>query len=100
MAFLRTVRASGGKGIQHEYLRLVEGYRAGGKNKQRVICNLGRTDLLAPHLDALIRVLGGEPRPHVQSSEPEAVEAWDWGPMLVAQQLPVFCARKEDFQGG
>src|ERR1700741_3801720 len=87
MAFLRTVRASGCKGIQHEYLRLVEGYRVGGKNKQRVICNLGRTDLLAPHLDALIRILGGEPRPHAQSSEPEAVEAWDWGPMLIAQQL-------------
>lgn len=29
---------------QHEYVRLVEAYREDGKNKQRVICNLGRKD--------------------------------------------------------
>lgn len=83
--FLRTVKASGAKGVQHEYLRLVEGYREGGKNKQRVVCNLGRKDLLAPQLDALIRILGGAP---AQAAEKvEAVGAWDWGPMLVAQHL-------------
>jgi hypothetical protein len=86
MAFRRTVKASGGKGTTHEYLRLVEGYRAGGKNKQRVICNLGRKDLLAPHLDSLIRILGGEPRARAQSPAPEAAEAWDWGPILVARR--------------
>jgi len=83
--FLRTVKASGGKGIQHEYLRLVEGYREAGKNKQRVVCNLGRKDLLAPHLDALIRILGGAPSPAAEKVE--ALGAWDWGPMLVAQHL-------------
>jgi hypothetical protein len=60
--FLRTVKAAGGGGVQHEYVRLVEAYREDGKNKQRVVCNLGRKDLLAEHLDALIRLLRGEPR--------------------------------------
>lgn len=87
MAFRRTVKASGAKVVKHEYLRLVEGYRQGRKNKQRVLCNLGRKDLLAPHLDALIRILGGEPGAGGHSPQPQAVGAWDWGPMLVAQQL-------------
>ena len=59
--FLRTVKAAGGKGLQREYIRLVEDYREDGKNKQRVVCNLGRKDLLAPHIEALIRMLRGEP---------------------------------------
>ena len=45
--FFRIVRAAGGKGVQHEYVRLVESYREHGKPKQRVVCNLGRKDLLA-----------------------------------------------------
>ena len=61
--FLRTVKAAGGKGVQHEYVRLVEAYREDGTTKQRVVCNLGRKDLLAAHLDALIRLLRGEPAP-------------------------------------
>jgi transposase len=87
MAFLRTVRAAGGRGMSHEYLRLVEGYREAGKNKQRVICNLGRKDLLAPHLDSLIRILSGKPGAGSGRQEPAAVAAWDWGPILVAQHL-------------
>src|SRR4030065_508504 len=59
--FLRTGRAAGGQGVQHEYVRLVEAYREDGRAKQRVVCNLGRKDLLAAHLDALIRLLRGEP---------------------------------------
>ena len=53
--FLRTVKAAGGAGVQHEYVRLVEAYREHGKNKQRVVCNLGRKDLLASHLDEIGR---------------------------------------------
>ncbi len=49
--FLRIVKAQGGQGVQHEYVRLVEAYREQGKNKQRTICNLGRKDVLAAHLD-------------------------------------------------
>src|SRR6266508_1550529 len=87
--FLRTVKARGGEGVQHEYVRLVEAYREDGKNKQRVVCNLGRKDLLAEHLDALIALLRGERRsPTKTAAGPvAALGAWDWGPMLVARTL-------------
>jgi transposase len=87
--FLRTVKAAGGKGVQHEYVRLVEAYREHGKNKQRIVCNLGRKDLLAAHLDALIRLLRGESRAGaaVHAGAVQATGAWDWGPMLVARTL-------------
>jgi transposase len=86
--YLRTVRAAGGRGVQHQYLRLVESYREGGKNKQRIVLNLGRTDLLAPHLDALTRILRGEPAaPPLRAAELKALGAWDYGPLLVARQL-------------
>jgi len=87
--FLRTVKAAGGKGVQHEYVRLVEAYREGGTTKQRVVCNLGRKDLLAAHLDALIRLLRGEPTAagHGPTGLVQAIGAWDWGPLLVARTL-------------
>jgi hypothetical protein len=87
--FLRTVKARGGKGVQHEYVRLVEAYREHGKNKQRVVCSLGRKDVLVEHLDALIALLRGERRapPPGAVGPVEAVGAWDWGPMLVARTL-------------
>lgn len=75
--------------MQHEYVRLVESHREGGKNKQRVVSNLGRKELLAAHLDSLIRLLRGESRPggSVRAGDVQATEAWDWGPMLVARTL-------------
>jgi transposase len=87
--FLRTVKAAGGQGVQHEYVRLVEAYREDGKTKQRVVCNLGRKDLLAAHLDALIRLLRGEAASagRVPPAPVQAIGAWDWGPMLVARTL-------------
>jgi len=87
--FLRTVKAAGGAGVQHEYVRLVEAYREHGKNKQRVVCSLGRKDLLAAHLDSLIRLLRGEPHAgeRVRVGHVHATGAWDWGPMLVARTL-------------
>jgi len=88
--FLRTVKARGGEGVQHEYVRLVEAYREHGKNKQRIVCNLGRKDLLAEHLDDLIALLRGERRAAWKKSAAgpiQAVGAWDWGPMLVACTL-------------
>jgi len=87
--FLRIVKAAGGKGVQHEYVRLVEAYREQGKNKQRVVCNLGRKDVLAGHLDALIRLLRGEAPAgrSVRAGEVHATGAWDWGPVLVARTL-------------
>ena len=55
--FLRSVKARNGR---HQYLRLVESVREGKKVKQRVVAHLGRKDQLAPHLDALIRLLQDE----------------------------------------
>src|SRR6266704_3531142 len=102
--FLRTVKAAGGGGVQHEYVRLVEAYREHGKNKQRVVCNLGRKDLLTAHLDALIRLLRGEPRAASRSAAGAvyALGAWDWGPMLVARTLwaELGLDRILDAQGG
>ena len=87
--FLRTVKAAGGKGVQHEYVRLVEAYRENGRTKQRVVCNLGRKDLLAAHLDTLVRLLHGERATPtaLRVGEVRAAGAWDWGPMLVARAL-------------
>ena len=87
--FLRIVKAQGGQGVQHEYVRLVEAYREHGKNKQRVVCNLGRKDLLAAHLDGLIRLLRGERAgaAPLRVGAVQATGAWDWGPVLVARTL-------------
>ncbi len=87
--FFRIVRAAGGKGVQHEYVRLVESYREHGKPKQRVVCNLGRKDLLVANLDSLNRLLGaGEPADTERAAEQVAgADAWDWGPMLVTATL-------------
>ncbi len=85
--YLRIVKAAGGAGTTHEYVRLVESYRDNGKNKQRVVFNLGRKDLLAAHLDDLVRLLRGEPRAKSVLGAAEALGSWDWGPMLVARHL-------------
>jgi transposase len=84
--FLRSVKAANGR---HEYLRLVESFREGPKVKQRIVAHLGRKDLLAPHLDALIRLLQDEsaaPR-WVAVEDISTPRASSWGPILVARQL-------------
>ena len=86
--FLRTVRAQGGKGQTHEYVRLVESYRDGERIRQRVVFNLGRRDLIAPHAEALFHLLTGRTAPGERSAQdPQPIEAWDWGPFLVARSL-------------
>jgi len=89
--FLSVVRAAGGKGVKYEYVRLVEAYRENGKNKQRIVFNLGRKDILAAHLDDLVRLLRGEPRGRGREApaagEVQAIGAWDWGPELVARTV-------------
>jgi hypothetical protein len=57
--YLRTVSAKGAEGVELEYIRLVEAYWENGRSKQRIVANLGRKDLLAPHLESLIELLGG-----------------------------------------
>ena len=86
--FLRVVRAAGGKGIKHEYVRVVEAYREHGKTRHRTVLNLGRRDLLAAHLDLnkLMRLLHGEVESddRVERDGVRALAAWDWGPMRAA----------------
>jgi hypothetical protein len=70
-----------------EYLYLVEGYREGGRVRQRVIANLGRADLLAPHAAQLLALL----RPYLTEPvsslrEAAAPEALTYGPPVVARQ--------------
>lgn len=84
--FLRSVKAPNG---QHEYLRLVESVRQGKKVQQRIVAHLGRKDLLAPHLDSLIRLLQPEsaaPR-WVATEDVSTPRASTWGPILVARHL-------------
>ena len=87
--YLRKVTAQGKGDTSYEYLRLVEAYRQDGQRKQRTILNLGRKDLLAPHVDRLVELLTGEtPEPgtvRVEDIEPAA--AWDWGPVLALRTL-------------
>jgi transposase len=86
--FLRVVRAAGGKGVKHEYVRVVEAYREQGKTRHRTVLNLGRRDLLSAHLDLnkLVRLLHGKAASddRVERDDVHAVAAWDWGPMLAA----------------
>ncbi|GEM_PF-3920927 len=54
-----------------------------------VVMNLGRKDLLAPHLDSLVRLLqgaGAESR-WVRAAAVNPREAACWGPVLVAKSL-------------
>ncbi len=84
--FLRSVKAANGR---HEYLRLVENYRADDKVRQRVLLHVGRKDLLAPHLDALVRLLQADQQnpAWVSAAEVSTPQAWTWGPVRVARHL-------------
>ena len=77
------------KSGNHTYLRLVESYRLHGQPRQRVVAHLGRKDLLAPHLDSLVRLLQADqeaPR-WVASEQVAAPQAWSWGPLHAARHL-------------
>ena len=83
--YLRTTKVKRANGRVDEYIRLVESYWNQGSPRHRIICNLGRKDLLEPHADALLRLLKGEEA--ANTVQAEAVGAWDWGPFLVARHL-------------
>ncbi|HWN71843.1 MAG TPA: IS1634 family transposase [Haliangium sp.] len=89
--FFRTVKAPCGAGEEREYVRLVESYWEDGKTKQRIVCNLGRKDVLAAHLDGLVRLIEGKDpsgaKARIHAGNVEAAGAWDWGPVLVARAL-------------
>src|SRR2546425_2862957 len=84
--YLRTTRVKRPDGRVDEYIRLVESQWNDGSPRHRIICNLGRKDLLAPHADALLRLLKGEEKP-AASKNADAIGAWDWGPMLMARHF-------------
>jgi transposase len=85
--FLRTTKVKRADGHVDEYIRLVESYWNDGSPRHRVVCNLGRKDLLAPHIDALSRLIKGEEKPKASGGESSALGAWDWGVMLVARHF-------------
>ena len=91
--FWRTVKVKGHDGSTQEYVRLVEAYWKNGRSKQRVILSLGRKELIAPHLDSLMRLIRGEelaPETKPSDSAPpeiHAAQAACWGTMLVTRQL-------------
>ena len=85
--YLRTTRVKRPNGKVDEYIRLVESQWNDGSPRHRVICNLGRKELLAPHADALLRILKGETKSTSGIDKVSAIGAWDWGPMLVARHF-------------
>jgi hypothetical protein len=71
-----------------DYLYLLQGYRDGGRVRQRVVANLGRADVLAPQLNSLIRML----RPYLKEEvgplgEVRALQALAYGGPAVARKL-------------
>jgi hypothetical protein len=84
--YLRTTKVKRSDGRVDEYIRLVESYWNNGSPRHRIVCNLGRKELLAPHAEALLQLLKGEKRPKLKV-EAAALGAWDWGPMLVARHF-------------
>ena len=83
--YLRTTKVKRPDGHIDEYIRLVESLWNNGSPRHRIVCNLGRKDLLAPHAETLLAMLKGEPKP--QSTPAQALGAWDWGVMRVAREL-------------
>jgi transposase len=85
--YLRTTKVKRPDGHIDEYIRLVESYWNDGSPRHRVVCNLGRKDLLAPHIDALTCLIKGETTPQAKPVDVSAVGAWDWGVLLVARHF-------------
>jgi len=85
--FLRTTKVKRPDGKVDEYIRLVESDWNNGSPRHRVICNLGRKELLAPHAEALLRLLQGKEKNKAANQAATAVGAWDWGVMLAARHF-------------
>src|SRR3954471_8014243 len=84
----RTIKVRSSSGTVHEYVRVVEAYREGGKVKQRVVADLGRKDLLVEVLPKLQRLLAGEAGgPAADPAVPQVGDASNWGPVLIVRAL-------------
>jgi transposase len=86
LMYPRTVKVRSSSGSVHEYVRLVEAYREGGKVKQRVVADLGRKDLLVEILPKLRRLLAGDDAGQ-DPAELQVGDAATWGPVLVVRAL-------------
>ena len=84
--YLRTTKVKRSDGRVDQYIRLVESYWNNGSPRHRIVCNLGRKELLAPHAEARLQLLKGESQPKLKIKA-AALGAWDWGPMLVARHF-------------
>src|SRR4051794_20547125 len=88
LMYPRTVKVRSSSGTIHEYVRIVEACREGGKVKQRIVADLGRKDLLIDLLPKLKRLLAGDAAPEDATAvDPEVVDASTWGPVLVLRAL-------------
>jgi transposase len=84
----RTIKVRSSSGAVHEYVRVVEAFREGGKVKQRVVADLGRKDLLVAILPKLRRILGGSSAAEADDpAEPQVLDTANWGPVLVVRAL-------------
>src|SRR4051794_22350527 len=80
----RTVKVRSKSGTVHEYVRVVEAYRDGGKVKQRVVADLGRKDLL---VEVPPKPRGPPPGEAPEPARPQFREGPAWGPVLVVRAL-------------
>jgi transposase len=88
LMYPRTVKVRSSSGTVHEYVRVVEAFREGGKVKQRVVADLGRKDLLVAILPKLRRILDGSSGADTSDpAEPQVLDTADWGPVLVVRAL-------------
>lgn len=72
----------------YEYFCLVESYRDGGRVRQRVVANIGRADLLAPHVHKLLAYLQPYTRERfVPADTLTARTGLTYGPVVVARRL-------------
>jgi transposase len=89
MAFIRTVKVKTSFGETEEYVRIVESYREGGKQKQRVIAHLGNIKSLKDDakkiVNGLLRVVGEKSLTF--ASDGRLLRAKEYGVRFVVEAL-------------